>query len=68
MNFKELKELYLSDNNISDIKVLKKVKFNKLEILNLEHNVISNNINILENINFKELKELYYNNILYIKT
>ena len=45
------------------------MKFNKLEILNLEHNVISNNINKLENVNFKELKELYlyYNNILNIK-
>ena len=27
VNFKELKELYLSKNNVSDIKVLEKVKF-----------------------------------------
>ena len=52
--FKELKELNLHYNNISDIKVLEKVKFDKLEILNLGLNKISNNINILENTNFRE--------------
>ena len=41
MNFKELKELYLFNNNISDIKVLEKVKFEKLEKLNLSENKIS---------------------------
>ena len=40
MNFKELKELYLSDNKISDIKILEKVKFEKLEVLNLSRNGI----------------------------
>jgi len=48
-------ELNLCYNNISDIKVLEKVKFNKLEKLYLGCNNISN-INILENANFKNLK------------
>ena len=55
---KELKELDLSFNEISDIKVLQKVKVEKLEILDLSYNKISN-INILEKVDFKELKELY---------
>ena len=45
-------------NNITDIKVLEKVKFEKLVKLYLGRNEISNNINILENVNFKELKDL----------
>ena len=57
IEFKELKELYLSNNNISDIKVLEKVKFDKLEILDLRNNQITD-INILEKVNFKELKVL----------
>ena len=40
MNFKQLKELDLSYNNISDIKVLEKVKFEKLEKLDLSGNEI----------------------------
>ena len=36
--FKELKELNLSHINISDIKILEKVKFEKLEILDLSEN------------------------------
>ena len=47
----------MSSNKISDIKVLEKVKFDKLEILNLIGNEISD-INNLENFNFKELKDL----------
>ena len=35
INFKELKELYLGNNDISNIKVLEKVKFEKLEKLYL---------------------------------
>ena len=42
MNFKELTEIDLSNNNISDIKVLEKVKFAKLEILYLNWNNIPN--------------------------
>ena len=34
IEFKEFKELDLSDNNISDIKVLDKVKFEKLRVFN----------------------------------
>ena len=62
---KKLKELYLDNNNISDIKILEKIKS---EILDLSSNKISN-INILDSINFKELKELYLydNNISDIK-
>ena len=69
MNFKGLKELDLRYNSISEIKVLEKVKFGKLEKLALSSNNISNNINILENVIFKELKELYLysNNISEIK-
>ena len=36
VNFKELKTLILCRNNLSDIKVLDKVKFTKLEILDLQ--------------------------------
>ena len=68
VNFKELKELDLSYNKISYIKVLEKIQFVKLEKLNLDDNEISN-IDILENFNFKELKELdlTYNGISDIK-
>ena len=68
IEFKELKELDLRMNNISDIKVLENVKFEKLEILLLGFNKISD-INILEKVNFKELKELNlgFNNISDIK-
>ena len=61
INFKELKILFLDNNNISNIKVLEKVKFEKLEVLYLSRNEISD-INILEKVNFKELKELYLGN------
>ena len=62
IEFKQLKELYLDRNHISDIKVLEHAKFEKLEILDLSNNKISD-INILEKVKFKELKELYlYNN------
>ena len=68
IGFKELKELNLRFNNILDIKVLEKAKFDKLEILNLYNNQISD-IDILEKVNFKELKELNLscNNISDIK-
>ena len=68
-NYINIAELDLSGNNITDIKVLAKVKFNKLEKLYLGGNEISNNINILENVNFQELKKLDLrdNNITGIK-
>jgi len=69
VNFKELKELELSENNISDIKVLEKLKFEKLEVLHLSSNYDISDINVLENVNFKELRELdlSWNNISDIK-
>jgi len=56
-NFKELKELDLNYNNISDISVLEKAKFENLEILLLNNNELSN-INSLKNFNFKKLRIL----------
>ena len=41
VNFKQLKELYLRNNEISDIKVLEKANFAKLEILDLSNNEIN---------------------------
>ena len=58
MDFKELKELNLRNNNITDINLLEQVKFEKLETLNLTKNQITD-ISVLEKVNFKELKELY---------
>ena len=49
-----MKKLSLKNNKISDIKVLERVKFEKLELLDLGGNKISD-INILEKVNFKEL-------------
>ena len=60
-NFKILKELNLAYNDLSDLKILEKVKLEQLKRLNLEMNVISN-INFLEHVNFKELKELNLSN------
>ena len=64
IEFKELKELILNNNNISDVKPLGKAKFEKLEILDLSQNKISD-INIFEKVNLKGIKQLYlgYNNI-----
>ena len=61
VNFKMLKELYLSHNNICIIDMLKKAKFENLEILKLNNNNIKN-ISILDKADFPELKELYLNN------
>ena len=47
----------LSNNNISDIGILEKVKFEQLEKLYLNNNEISD-INILERVNCKDLKVL----------
>ena len=60
LNFKELKQLGLSTNNISDIKVLEKVKFDKLEILDLSKNEINKFDNSRIEINLKsKIKNLY---------
>ena len=68
IEFKQLKELRLGLNAITDITVLEKAKFEKLEILNLRNNNISD-ISVLEKVNFKELKNLslYANKISDIK-
>ena len=68
IEFKQLKELILNNNNISDLKPLEKAKFEKLEILDLSQNKISN-INIFDRVNFKGIKQLYlgYNDISDIK-
>ena len=64
LEFKQLKELYLQYDWISDINALKNAKFEKLERLKLTGNDITD-INILEKVNFPELKDLsfYYNKI-----
>ena len=68
IEFKELKELNLSYNEISDINILEKVKFKELKVLNLINNKISD-IKVLENVNFKKLEKLKlnYNKISDIK-
>ena len=61
IEFKELKELYLNENSISDINVLEKAKFEKLEIISFSGSQISD-INVLEKVNFKNLKVLFFLN------
>ena len=58
MKFNKLKELYLNDNDISDIKDLEKINFDKLEILDLSNNDIAN-IDILEKLKLVNLKKLF---------
>ena len=55
INFKELKELNLNRNEISDISVLEKVNFKELKELDLSDNEISD-ISILEKVNFTRIK------------
>ena len=55
VNFKELKELDLSDNEISDTKALDRVKFGKLEILGLSYNNISDKNSLRKSLKIKEL-------------
>ena len=61
IEFKKLKNLDLSNNNISNISALKSIKFINLEILDLSNNKISD-IDVLEKVSFKGLKELNLNN------
>ena len=58
IEFINLKELHLNENNISDIRPLAKAKFDNLKLLNLGNNIISD-ISILDKVNLKNLKELY---------
>ena len=57
----QLQELYLNNNQISDIKLLEKVKFENLEELDLNNNKISD-IEILEKVKFYNLKTLNLSN------
>ena len=68
LDFKQLKQLDLSNNYISDIKELEKVDFKQLQQLDLSHNIISD-IKELQRVNFKLLKKLNLscNNILDIQ-
>ena len=61
INLKELKELYLDNNIINDIKSLENINCEKLEKLNLRGNKISN-ISSLENVKFINLKYLHLGN------
>ena len=59
IEFKSLKYLNISNNDLKDINILEKINCKKLEKLDLSFNLISD-INILEKVNFKELKEIYF--------
>ena len=52
-----LKDLDLSENKISDIKVLEKVKFENLEILYLAHNKINKDeySSLIDNLKYLEI-------------
>ena len=58
LKFNKLKELYLNDNDISDIKDLEKINLENLEILDLSNNDISN-IDIFEKLKLYNLKKLF---------
>ena len=60
IEFLDLKELDLCGNDISDIRILEKAKFKKLEIIFLGNNKLTD-INILEKVHFEKLKELNLN-------
>ena len=61
MYFRELKDLRLDYNLISDISALEKFQFLKLEILWLGNNKI-NDISVFKNVKFNNLKKLFLNN------
>ena len=61
VNFKKLRQLFLQENNISNVKVLGKKKFENLKLLELKDNPIIEKDR--ESIKL-ELKSLYDNLIL----
>ena len=61
VDFKGLKYLFLTGNNISDINILQRVNFKLLETLYLNDNNIVD-INALEKVEFGQLKALNLNN------
>ena len=60
IEFKDLTELSLIFNNISDISYLENFKCEKLEVLYLNSNKITD-ISVLEKVKFNKLKTLLYN-------
>ena len=61
IDFSNLEQLWLSNNNIIDISIFEKLNYKNLQKLDLSNNNISN-INALENVNFNNLKYLWINN------
>ena len=64
INFEELKEINLSNNSLTEIKLSENIKFEKLEKIYFYENKIAD-INILDKLQFKNLKtlDLDYNQI-----
>lgn len=58
INFKQLKEIHLVENSITDLSYLKSIKTTNLKILNLSHNKISD-ISTLSKINLTNLNQLH---------
>ena len=61
IDFSNLEQLWLSNNNIVDISIFEKLNYKNLQKLDLSNNNISN-ISALENVNFNNLKNLWINN------
>ena len=57
INHKELKELEVIDNMISEITTLRNVQLNKFQNLDLFGNIIVG-ISVLRKVNYKELREI----------
>ena len=60
INLENIKELNISNNNITSIKFLYEMNLENLEIIKADHNMI-NSIEILPFLKFPKLKELYLN-------
>ena len=61
IHFYNLKEIWLNNNDISDINILENYQYKKLEILYLQYNQLSD-ISIFEKVNFPNLKILNLDN------
>ena len=57
IDFNQLIKLDLGSNNISNINILSKLKYNKLQILYLDNNLISD-INVFADVNFPLIEEI----------
>ena len=60
MNFKELNDLNLFKNNISDINVFNKYKFFKLKMLNVNSNPLTESENFLIIDKLKKIEGLFF--------